>query len=252
MLGAVAGDHSTIVMDAGNSVAHARTFLDSISQYSVPPIRYLFFTHAHWDHVFGMQAFPDVVSLAHSETAKRIQELSQLEWDDQALDERVERGQEVAYFRDMIKAELPNRAGLQINQPSASFERRMQIDLGDTHCLLEWIGGDHASDASIAYIPSERIVFLGDCLYPQMDREGRRYQFRNISRLLERVLTYDAECYLLGHSPIVISRSRIEYWRNLLRTLERKHGKSRENLERSLEELISNMVETGGFSAADN
>lgn len=150
VFGAVAGDQSTIVVDAGNSVAHARTFLDSFSQYSVPPIRYLFFTHAHWDHIFGMQAFPDVVSLAHCETAKRIQKLSQLEWDDQALDERVKKGQEVAYCRDMIRAELPSRAGLETSQPSASFELRMQIDLGDTVCVLEWIGGDHASDASIA------------------------------------------------------------------------------------------------------
>jgi glyoxylase-like metal-dependent hydrolase (beta-lactamase superfamily II) len=51
VLGVIAGSHSSLIVDAGASVAHARLLLDQVAQLDIAPVRYLFLTHWHWDHV---------------------------------------------------------------------------------------------------------------------------------------------------------------------------------------------------------
>ena len=52
-LGLIAGKTASLVVDGGNSPAHARAFLQGISALGVAAPRYLALTHWHWDHVFG-------------------------------------------------------------------------------------------------------------------------------------------------------------------------------------------------------
>jgi glyoxylase-like metal-dependent hydrolase (beta-lactamase superfamily II) len=247
VIGAVVGDFLTLIVDAGNSVAHAGAFLHALSRRGVPPPRLLFFTHSHWDHVFGASAFEGVAFIAHASCASKIRDMSRLRWDDKALDERVRDGTEVAFCRDMIRAELPDRSELSIIPPHVFFEGRVELDLGGARCLLEHVGGDHAEDSCAAYLPGEGVVFAGDCLYGSLDSRGPRYSFEQTARVLDCLLGFEAESYVFGHASTVTRRSEVEAWRELLRKLAAEQGACPDELQRRLNELVRKVAANTGF-----
>lgn len=60
-LGLVCGNKHSLVIDSGNSVQHAKDFLQEIDKLNVPPVKYVDITHAHWDHFLGMNEFDGVI-----------------------------------------------------------------------------------------------------------------------------------------------------------------------------------------------
>ncbi|MHA2496988.1 MAG: MBL fold metallo-hydrolase, partial [Candidatus Hodarchaeales archaeon] len=90
-LAAIAGSQQTLLVDAGNSPAHARLFLAKLAHCDIPPIRYVALTHWHWDHSFGLTAM-STISIANKKTTEKLIELAQLDWDDEAINKRVNEG----------------------------------------------------------------------------------------------------------------------------------------------------------------
>jgi hypothetical protein len=69
------------------------------------------------------------------------------------------------------------------------------------------VGGDHAHDSSIACIPEDKIMFLGDCLSFDLYHGPHRCTMAQIVPLYERLLGFDVERYLSGHNPEPLPRS---------------------------------------------
>jgi glyoxylase-like metal-dependent hydrolase (beta-lactamase superfamily II) len=205
VLGAVAGERSTLLVDAGNSPAHARLFLAELARLRVAPPQFLVLTHWHWDHIFGAATIA-LPTLAHQETRRRIAEMAGWEWSDDALDERVAAGVEIEFCRDMIKAELPDRTDLMLRPPDIAFTGQVELDLGGVSAQLIHVGGDHAADSTIVYIPEERVVFMSDCLAPDLYHPQRRYTTRRLFPLIDQLLNCEADFYLMGHNPEPVSR----------------------------------------------
>lgn len=217
-LGIVAGDRGSLVVDAGNSPAHARALLATIARHSLPAPRLAALTHWHWDHVFGLATL-DVPALASRETQRVMQVMAGLDWDDAALDARVEAGSEIAFCRDMIKAELPDRAGLVIRPPEIAFDAEVALDLGGVACRLIHVGGDHSPDAIVVAVPQERVVFFGDAIYDDLYHGARRLTAGRLFPLLERLLALDADHYIGGHDPEPIPRRQFAEDAALLRAI---------------------------------
>jgi glyoxylase-like metal-dependent hydrolase (beta-lactamase superfamily II) len=70
-LGAVVGERATLIVDAGNSPAHAELFLNELANAGAPAPAYLVLTHSHWDHVFGVSAY-DLPVFAYTEAVPRF------------------------------------------------------------------------------------------------------------------------------------------------------------------------------------
>src|SRR5690606_8283743 len=164
VLGVIAGSKGSLIVDAGNSPAHARVLLEQMTVAGLPAPRFLVLTHWHWDHWFGAAAF-DAPAIAHAETSRILREQVAWEWSDAALDARVEQGIEIAFCRDMLKAELPDRSDLVLCAPDVAFTGEVTIDLGGVTCRLIHVGGDHAADSVVVHVPEARVVFLSDCRY---------------------------------------------------------------------------------------
>ncbi len=220
VLGVVEGAHARLVVDAGNSQAHARLLLEEAERAGIAPPTFVALTHWHWDHVFGTCALP-LPTFAHVETRRVVAEMAELDWSDEALDRRVEAGVEIAFCRDMIKAELPERAGLMIRPPDIAFTGEIALDLGGITCRIVHVGGDHAADSSVVYVPEEGIVFLGDCLYPDIYHPVRRFTTTKLFPLVDTLLGFDAQWYLAGHDPQPIPRAEIVEYTSLLKTIGR-------------------------------
>lgn len=215
-LGVVAGRERTLVVDAGNSPAHARLLLGRLQGLRVPPVSFVAVTHWHWDHVFGLSAF-DAPAVAHSETRHMVAEMARWDWSDEALDRRVAEGVEIAFCRDNIIAELPDRSGLVLRPPEIAFHGRVEIDLGGVRCNVVHVGGDHAADASVVYVPEDRVLFIGDCLGPDLYSGEPSYTTGRLFPLLDRLLGFDAEWFVEGHESEPAPRQAIVEYAHLLR-----------------------------------
>lgn len=218
LLGVVAGTQGTLVIDAGNSPAHVQSLLQAMAQQHLSPPTFAVLTHWHWDHVFGTSALT-VPTFASQETARIVRVLAGLDWSDAALDQRVAAGTEIAFCRDLIKVELPDRRNLIIRPPEIAFATAVTLDLGGVTCQLVQVGGDHAHDASIVYVPEDKLLFFSDCLYDDLYHGPRRLTTTQLFPLLDRLLAYDVDYYLGGHDPEPLSRARFAADADLLRTI---------------------------------
>ena len=218
VLGAVVGERATLLVDAGNSPAHAHLLLDEVAQRRLTPPQFLVLTHWHWDHVFGTSAIT-LPTFAHVETRRRVEEMANLDWSDTALDARVTSGQEIEFCRDMIKAELPDRRNLTLHPPEIGFTDRVELDLGDLRAHLIHVGGDHAADSIIVYVPQDRVVFVSDCLSPDLYHRPPIYTTQRLFPLIDRLLACEADYYLFGHAPEPMPRSELAAYTNRLKTL---------------------------------
>ena len=222
VMGAVVGEKGTLIVETGNSPAHADAFLSVLKALKKSPPIFAVVTHWQWDHVFGGSVL-DVPVVAHEETCHVVSEMAKLNWRDKALDQRVAEGAEIEFCRDKMKVELSNtmRGRLEIHVPEISFTKRMKIDLGDLIVEVVHVGGDHSSDSSIVFVPEDGVVFLGDCMYNAIYENPPYYTTRRLFPLLERLLALDAQYYLLAHGDEPLSRTEMEAWAEELRLVGR-------------------------------
>lgn len=208
-LAAVVGSEFTLMLDAGASAAHAALFLAALEAAGVRAPRMIALTHWHWDHIFGAARL-GLPQIASSATAAQIALQAGYDWDDGALDRRVANGEEIAFCADNIKIELPEPRSVQIILPEIVFETSFDVHPGGVTCQIRQVGGDHARDSCVIYLPEERVLFLGDCLYDDIYAPTRHYTRGRLFPLIERLLTFDAEFYIEGHNPEVMTRAQFE------------------------------------------
>ncbi|WP_281201132.1 MBL fold metallo-hydrolase [Bacillus altitudinis] len=199
ILGMVVGNNKTLMIDAGNSEDHANYFIQKTLKQENATADLVVLTHWHWDHIFGLPALPDTVSIASAQTRKEMEELVPFSWSDEAIDERVREGTEIEFCAKAIKEEYKNHREIQVVLPDVTFDRRMEIDLGGVTCVVQHVGGDHAADSVIVYVKEEKILFLADCIYPKMYAEKVHYTVKEILRLLDELDAFDAETYIPSH-----------------------------------------------------
>ncbi|WP_445491263.1 MBL fold metallo-hydrolase [Niallia sp. 03133] len=199
ILGMVVGQDKTLMIDAGNSEEHAYYFLDELSKRQITKPDFVALTHWHWDHIFGLSALPDAVAISSSKTKVEMQKLLPLVWSDEELDKRVEEGTEIEFCASAIKKEFHSHRNVKIVLPQLTFEKKIEIDLGGETCVLQHVGGDHASDSVVVYIKEEKILFLGDCIYANIYAAKRHHTSKEVLRLLEQLEKFDANTYILSH-----------------------------------------------------
>ena len=138
-LGAIHGDSATLLVEGGASVAHLQQFRGRADRHGDrPPVTAIALTHWHWDHSFGSAAVRAPV-IAHADSAAELELQAGYDWSDAALDARVADGRELAFCRDMIKVEIPDRSDLEIVVPSVIVNdrhtrRRGRCHRGDRAC----------------------------------------------------------------------------------------------------------------------
>jgi glyoxylase-like metal-dependent hydrolase (beta-lactamase superfamily II) len=252
-LGVIAGKQSALVVDAGNSPAHANILVNELGKRDITNLKYVALTHWHWDHVFGSSAFKTLI-FAHEETTRKIKEMCNLDWSDEALDRRVEVGDEIEFCRDMIKAEWPDRSNLLLKTPDVSFVDRLEFDLGDVHCQVRHVGGDHASDSSIIYIPEDRALFLGDALYGDLHHGPENYTAEKIYPLIEEIMHYKADYYVWSHdAEPMLQKDMMDFIGSLKKIgdLIQHAGSNRDLLMSSLKEILNQDITDEHLDIAD-
>nr|WP_279664838.1 MBL fold metallo-hydrolase [Ectobacillus ponti] len=199
ILGMVVGKSRTLMIDAGNSEAHAQLFIRELEKQGMPQPSFVALTHWHWDHIFGLSGLGDIVSISSALTKIEMEKLLPLSWSDEALAERVAAGTEIEFCATAIGHEFPNERNIEIVLPSLTFEGRLEIDLGGVTCVLQQVGGDHAADSVVVYVPQEKLLFLGDCMYQDIFSPPANYTVKRTLDLLDTLEAFEADTYVISH-----------------------------------------------------
>ena len=214
---AVVGDRRTLMLDAGSSQAHTRTFLDALSAQAEARPSAVVYTHSHWDHVLG-GAQVDGLVIAHASTAEQLVELGARDWSDEGLDRRVADGLASPQFAANIKEELPSPRTVEVVPADILFEEGLDIELGGVTVRVRHVGGDHCAESSVMYVEPDRVLFLGDCMY---DSPRGVLTAELAFPLHEAIAGFDTELYVDGHSESVLSRTDVEALIEKMRLAER-------------------------------
>jgi len=187
---AVVGERWTLALDAGSSRAHTSEFLARLPERPAA----VAYTHAHWDHVFGGVEIGGIV-IAHSLTARALEEMAVVDWNDEAN------------VSDTVRQELPAPRVVEIAPADVVFAERIELDLGGITVTVEHVGGDHCDDACVMLIEPDALLFLGDCLCAS---SSEVLTVERALPLYDRILSYPAEHYVEGHHESMMTRTEVE------------------------------------------
>ena len=147
----------------------ARTYIEEIRKVTPAPIRYVVYSHHHYDHIAGGKPFKDLGATFVAHRNARMH-LEQLQYSDVVLPDEVVDGTRT-------------------------------IELGGTRLELHYVGRNHSDNSLVMLLPRERILFAVDFIPIEA------VQFRDMPDgflpdwfdSLDRVLEMDWDQLIPGH-----------------------------------------------------
>lgn len=142
--GVIVGNPGVIVVDAKITPASGKALLDDIAKVTPKPVNTVILTHSDRDHVNGVAAFPEGVTIIAQENNKKEQERA------------IAAGGKDAPQPDHLPTRLITKN-----------KDRLKVD-GVPLELLHW-GPAHTSGDLVVYLPQQKIVFTGDIITNRPD-----------------------------------------------------------------------------------
>jgi glyoxylase-like metal-dependent hydrolase (beta-lactamase superfamily II) len=192
----VATSDGVIVTDPINSMA-AKNMMDEIRKVTDKPVKFVIYSHNHWDHIAGARIFKD-------QGAKIIQH---------AL-----AAQHTRPNPDVVPADETFK------------DDRHLVTLGDQTIELIYVGPSHGSGMIVMRVPKERILNIVDICTPQ------RIGFRNFPdgspqdtiKALRKVEALDFDRIVPGHGPASAPKAEVTAIREYLEDLTRAVSAAKE------------------------
>lgn len=205
--GIIIGRDGIVVIDTLISAKEAKKFIKDIRAISDKLIKYVVNTHMHLDHTFGNCEFAKLgASILASVDGKRemksyagpaLKNVSAY-----GLTEQDMEGTEICY-------------------PAVTFEKKMEIDLGDRTVELIHPGHSHTEGSIIVFVPDQKALFAGDILFTNYHPNLISADIDGWVRALDFILAMDAARIVPGHGP-VSSKKDIEDMKNYLVLFDQK------------------------------
>jgi glyoxylase-like metal-dependent hydrolase (beta-lactamase superfamily II) len=147
----------------------AVTYIEEIKKVSDKPIKYLIYSHHHYDHIAGGKPFKDAGAkiVAHKRTKERLEQIKDP-------------------FTPL---------------PDETFDKNRTIKLGGTTLELHYMGLNHSDTNLVMRLPKEKLVFIVDTI-PVGTFPGRGFidiYPLETEQFMERVLKMDWERMIPGH-----------------------------------------------------
>src|SRR5215813_10646291 len=146
-----------------------QTYLDEIKKVTDKPVKYVIYSHHHFDHIAGGKAFKDAGAqfIAHRKVKERLEPLAD-----------------------------PNTV-----LPDEVFDSEKTVTLGGTALELSYLGPNHSDSAIVMRLPREKIMFIVDTI-PVGTVPGRGmidFYPAETEQFIKKVLAMDWERLIPGH-----------------------------------------------------
>jgi len=199
-VGVICTATQTLLVDAGNGDRHARQLAEALRSIDAPPVRFVVYTHHHWDHVFGAQQF-DAAIIAHEQTRELLRGKASEPWGQAYLAEAVAHEPRLAASYGALGRAIESWETFAVRVPTITFSQRLRLHLDGLCVELEHVGGQHAPDSIVVRVPEAGVLFLGDCFYPPPLHE-RGPDAKMDRAMLARFAADEAvSVYVQGHGP---------------------------------------------------
>lgn len=192
--GAVILNNFIIVIDPLLFPRQAKEFRQKLEKKYRIPVKYLFITHYHSDHNFGVAPFKDVEIFGCYNLIENLKFKKKKAWIKEAFDEWKKTEPDYEKFIDEIEIIIPDKG----------FDKKRVINDNGLQVEFYYSGG-HTGCSSYAYFPKEKVLFAGDEIaagfWPFIsDPTGDPERW---IKSFEHMLTLDIEAVVPGHGPIV-------------------------------------------------
>ena len=151
-IGFVSTDEGIVAIDAGTTQETARAALQALRRVTSRPISHVILTHAHWDHVGGLEALVE----------SNPQVIAQAGFADEL---RIVNGTGVAfkYFFGAVGSGRRYEV-----RPHHLVRERETLMVGGTRFVLYPARGGETADALLIHVPDRGALFVGDAFMPYL------------------------------------------------------------------------------------
>ena len=226
--GFIITSQGVVVVDTTNSPMNARDLLYEIRRHTEFPIRYVINTSSAPDHMLGNEVFTDEQAiLISSKTAQAEMQQYRLDLSDRMRGEQGWR----------LQARM---RGFHITPTTETFGDKMTLNIGGQEIrMASLLHGEKSPDEGIVYLPSEKILFLGELFDNQyFPRVGSRDIYRWID-VLRQVEGWDVDTYIPGHGTPGTKKDLVDFrkfleWIVAQVQMRLKQGQTPEQIQQSL------------------
>jgi cyclase len=228
--GLVVGRNAALVIDTLISAKAADNFLADIRKVTDKPVKYVVNTHHHLDHAWGNCQF---VTLG-AEVITQENALSHMPEDAQALAHPEQHG--------LTAKDLE---GTTLQGPTITFTDSMKIDLGGVIVELRYPGASHTNDSITAYVPQDKVMFVGDILFTHYHPFLAEGDLPHWQQVLSELTQTPATKIVPGHGP-VSNKADVELMKTYLNEFDSQaktlcSGKSANEAPAIAQELIKRL-----------
>ena len=147
----------------------AKAYIEEIRKITQAPIKYVIYSHAHYDHIAGGKPFKDLGAtfIAHKNAKARIVELKPAD----------------------------------VVVPDQVVDKQKTINLGGTTLELIYLGKNHSDSTLVMRLPKEKIIFTVDWipLGAVQFREMADTYIPDIEEGMKKVIAMDWDRLIAGH-----------------------------------------------------
>lgn len=176
-----------IVVDA-NFPSGARAVLNDVKKLSSKPVKYVFDTHHHGDHLYGNAVWTKMgaVTLAYSGVADEVKRYEPKRWQETAK-ERKDVGE-----LNLATAEPPKQ----------TFSKSPYVLKDDTRTVeFLFFGWAHTRGDGFAYLPKEKVLCTGDAAINGPYNWTADASVTNWPKVMAKAQELDVVHVLPGHGP---------------------------------------------------
>lgn len=206
----IKGDKYTLAIDSGNSKKHVEQFYCLLNKSGLSKPDYTVITHYHWDHTFGMDTISGK-SIVCDKTNSKLVEMKKWSWTEDDMNNRIEKGIDIEFCKNNIIKEYDCLDEIKVVTGDIVFKNELVVDLGGVNCFIKHIQSSHTDDTVIVYVPSEKIVFVGDADCGDYNNLNGRYDKLKLKSYIEFIKVLDFDKYVIGHGKMESKETAIRY-----------------------------------------
>lgn len=183
-------------------------------------IGWLVNTHANGDHTHGNALVPNAEVICSEAAAREFSDLPPAVLADfKRRGMAGEAGAAGSYFAAVF--EPFDFTGVRGRPPTRTFDRRLDLRVGDKAVELHMLGPAHTGGDTLAWLPDDRTVFTGDLLFADRTPIMWAGPVGNWLAACDRILALGALRIIPGHGPLA-DTGHVERLRGYLQHVQRE------------------------------